>query len=228
MPKPQILVVEDAAATASLICHVLQEKEYEVKLVSTLKVARFELSKALPNLLILDRGLPDGDGLDFIKELRSSKKMGQLPVLMLTAQNELEERVAGLSGGADDYLGKPFNTQELSARVDALLRRAGHKKEVSVLTIGDITLDSTARKATLAGKALPLSEKEFNLLWCFGEQKNVALSREFLLQHVWGYEEGLNLGTKVVDVTLSHLKEKIGKLSEKIVSVRGLGYRLED
>jgi len=228
MTQAQILVVEDAPATASLISHILQEKSYETKIVSSLKSARLELSKVIPDILILDRGLPDGDGLDFIKEIRSSKRTALLPILILTAQNDIAQRVIGLNEGADDYLGKPFNTQELGARVEALLRRAGHKPEVTTLTIENIKLDAAARKATIDGKLLPISEKEFDLLWCLGERKNTALSREFLLQHVWGYESDLNLGTKVVDVTLSHLKEKLGKIAEKIVSIRGMGYRLED
>ncbi len=228
MGRAQILVVEDSPATASLISHLLKENDYEARLVSTLKSARLELSKAVPDLLILDRGLPDGDGLDFIKEIRSSKPTALLPILILTAQNEIAERITGLNEGADDYLGKPFNTQELGARVEALLRRAGRKPTPTTLMIGDIQLDAAARKATTAGKLLSISEKEFDLLWCLGERKNTALSREFLLQHVWGYESDLNLGTKVVDVTLSHLKEKLGKTAEKIVAVRGIGYRLED
>ncbi len=227
MERAQILVVEDTPSTASLISHVLKEKNLGVKLVSSLKNAREEFLKMTFDLLILDRGLPDGDGLDFAKEVRSSKHSPTVPILILTAQNEIEERVAGLSGGADDYLGKPFNTQELDARVDALLRRAGYKLDVTEMSWEGIKLSLSARKATLSGKALPLSEKEFDLLWFFMEHKNTALNRDFILQRVWGYDAGLNLTTKVLDVTISHLKEKLGKAAEKIIPVRGIGYRLE-
>lgn len=228
MERAHILVVEDTPSTASLISHVLKEKNLGVKLVSSLKNARSEFSKTTFDLLILDRGLPDGDGLDFLKEIRSSKHAPTVPILILTAQNETPERVAGLNQGADDYLGKPFNTQELSARVDSLLRRAGYKIDVMKITCGDLHLDFAARKASLSGKDISLSEKEFDLLWFLTEQKNTALSREIILQKVWGYDAGLSLTTKVVDVTVSHLKEKLGKMADKISPVRGIGYRFED
>ncbi len=228
MERAQILVVEDTPSTASLISHILKEKNLGVKLVSSLKSARSELSSVTFDLLILDRGLPDGDGLDFVKELRTSKKMETIPILILTAQNELNERVLGLNEGADDYLGKPFNTQELGARIDALLRRCGYKPELTEVSLEDIKLNLSARKATRAGKAVPLSEREFDLLWFLAERKNIALSRELILQRVWGYSPGLDISTKVVDVTISHLKEKLGKAADKVIPIRGIGYRLED
>ncbi len=228
MERAHILVVEDTPSTASLISHVLKEKNLGVKLVSSLKNARSEFSSSIFDLLILDRGLPDGDGLDFVKEIRSSKRSPAVPILILTAQNEINERVLGLSEGADDYLGKPFNTKELDARVDALLRRVGYKLDITEIEWEGIKLSLSARKATISGKVIPISEKEFDLLWFLAERKNTALSRDFILQRVWGYDAGLSLTTKVVDVTISHLKEKLGKAAEKIAPVRGIGYRLED
>ncbi len=228
MERAHILVVEDTPSTASLISHVLKEKNLGVKLVSSLKNARSEFLKTIFDLLILDRGLPDGEGLDFVKEIRSSTHAPAIPILILTAQNETPERVAGLNQGADDYLGKPFNTQELSARVDSLLRRAGYKIDVMEITCGGLHLNFTARKASFSGKDISLSEKEFDLLWFLAEQKNRALSREIILQKVWGYDEGLSLTTKVVDVTVSHLKEKLGKAADRISPIRGIGYRFED
>ncbi len=228
MERAHILVVEDTPSTASLISHVLKEKNLGVKLVSSLKNARSEFSSSIFDLLILDRGLPDGDGLDFVKEIRSSKRSPNVPILILTAQNEINERVLGLSEGADDYLGKPFNTKALDARVDALLRRAGYKLDITEIEWEGIKLSLSARKATISGKVIPISEKEFDLLWFLAERKNTALSRDFILQRVWGYDAGLSLTTKVVDVTISHLKEKLGKAAEKIAPVRGIGYRLED
>lgn len=226
--KAQILVVEDQAATSDLIRDILRQDGYEVQTVDSLQKARTCLDRALPELLILDRSLPDGDGLDICKALRAEPKSSTLPVLILTARKSVEEKVLGLKGGADDYLAKPFNTEELIARVEALLRRAGKIPEPSEQKAGDLVLNHESRKASLKGKPLALSAKEFDLLWCLLHRRNRVLTRDFLLQHVWGYEEGLDLTTKVVDVTLSHLREKLGAVSAKIAAVRGFGYRFDD
>ena len=225
--KAQVLVLEDQAATADLICEVLKGEGFEVKVVDTLGKARTDIARALPELLILDRNLPDGDGLDLCRELREGDKTSNIPVLFLTAKKAVEDRVSGLKTGADDYLTKPFNTEELVARVEALLRRTGRHEEPGTQTAGDIKMDRDSRKAFVKGKEVPLSAKEFDLLWYLIYRKNRVLTRDFLLQHVWGYESGLNLTTKVVDVTLSHLRDKLGPAANIIVAVRGFGYRLD-
>jgi DNA-binding response OmpR family regulator len=225
--RAQILIVEDQAATASLVADILREEDYEVHAVDSLQKARASIERALPDLLVLDRSLPDGDGLDLCRELRAKSRSAALPVLILTARKTVEEKVAGLDGGADDYLAKPFSTQELAARVSALLRRAGKSGEPTVLAAQSIKLDREARKAFVKNKEVPLSAKEFDLLWLLMDRKNRVLTRDDLLQRVWGYESGLDLTTKVVDVTLSHLRDKIGPAADSIVAVRGFGYRFD-
>lgn len=226
--KGQILVIEDQPATSALIKEVLTEEGYEVAVADTLAKARAAVARAMPEIVILDRNLPDGDGLDLCKELREQEKSSSLPVLILTAQKAVQEKVAGLRGGADDYLTKPFNTEELVARVEALLRRTGRLDEPTEQVAGDLKLQRESRKAYLKSKEVPLSGKEFDLLWFLMHRRNRVLTRDFLLQHVWGYEQGLDLTTKVVDVTLSHLRDKIGPAaSQKIVAVRGFGYRFD-
>lgn len=225
--KAQILVVEDQPATSDLISEVLREEGYEVKTADCLQKARQNLQRAMPELVILDRSLPDGDGLDLCRELRSAPKSSGLPLLILTAKKAVEERVSGLKGGADDYLIKPFNTEELLARVEALLRRAGKMEEPAVQTAGEVRLNRESRKAYVTNKEVALSGKEFDLLWYLMYRRNRVLTRDFLLQHVWGYEAGLDLTTKVVDVTLSHLREKLGAGAQMIAAVRGFGYRLD-
>ena len=225
--KAQILVVEDQAATAELISEILKEEGFEVKVVDSLQEARESLERGTPELLILDRQLPDGDGLDLCRELRAQAKTAALPLLILTGKKAVEEKVSGLKGGADDYLTKPFNTEELVARVEALLRRAGKIEEPSQQTANDVRLDRESRKAYVKSKDVPLSAKEFDLLWFLMYRRNRVLTRDFLLQHVWGYESGLDLTTKVVDVTLSHLRDKLGPSADMIVAVRGFGYRLD-
>lgn len=227
MAKAQILVVEDQPATSDLIAEILKDEGYEVQVAESLQKARSSIQRALPELLILDRNLPDGDGLELCRELRGRPKSAALPLLILTAKKAVDERVSGLKEGADDYLVKPFNTEELVARVEALLRRAGKIEEPPIQAAGDIKLDRESRKAFLKNKEINLSAKEFDLLWFLMYRRNRVLTRDFLLQHVWGYEAGLDLTTKVVDVTLSHLRDKLGSAADMIVAVRGFGYRLD-
>ena len=225
--KAQVLVVEDQAATAELISEVLKDEGCEVQTADTLGKARKSLQRALPDLLVLDRSLPDGEGLDLLKDLRTEEKTARLPVLVLTAQDAVSDKVMGLREGADDYITKPFNTEELVARVEALLRRAGALEEPTVQEAGELKLDRSSRKAYVKRKEIPLSAKEFDLLWFLMHRRNRVLTRDFLLQHVWGYEQGLDLSTKVIDVTLSHLRDKIGATANKIAAVRGFGYRFD-
>ncbi|MFA6004327.1 MAG: response regulator transcription factor [Elusimicrobiota bacterium] len=225
--KAQILVVEDQPATSELIQEILKEEGYEVQVVDTLGKARKSLERVLPDILILDRTLPDGEGLDLLKQLREAPRSAKLPILILTAQNTVTDKVAGLRGGADDYIAKPFNTEELIARMETLLRRVGTLEEPATQEAGELKLDRNSRKVFLKNKELPLSAKEFDLLWFLIHRRNRVLTRDFLLQHVWGYEQGLELSTKVVDVTLSHLRDKLGPTANRIVAIRGFGYRFD-
>ena len=227
MIKAQILVVEDQSATADLIIEVLKGEGYEAQTVDTLAKARARLKKQPPELLILDRNLPDGDGVDLLAEIREDQKLGSLPVIILTAKKDIADKVAGLRVGADDYVAKPFNTEELVARVMAILRRTGKTDEPPVLEAGGVKLDRESRKTWVGAKEVALSAKEFDLLWFLVYRKNRVLTRDFLLQHVWGYDSGIDLTTKVIDVTLSHLRNKIGGVADKIVAVRGFGYRFD-
>lgn len=227
MIKAQILVVEDQPPTSALILDVLTGEDYDAQAVETLAQARARLAKAPPELMILDRNLPDGDGVDLLVEIRAHEKFSTMPVIILTAKKDVADKIQGLRKGADDYVAKPFNTEELVARVGALLRRAGKGSQPAVLEAAGVKLDNAARKAWVAGKEVALSAKEFDLLWFLIFRKNRVLTRDFLLQHVWGYDAGVDLTTKVIDVTLSHLKQKLGPPAEKIVAVRGFGYRLD-
>lgn len=227
MIKAQILVVEDQAATADLILEVLRSEGYDAQTVDTLAKARARIKKAPPELMILDRNLPDGDGVDLLAEIRADSKLAATPIIVLTAQKDVSDKVQGLRVGADDYVAKPFNTEELVARVMALLRRAGKGDEPATMEAAGIKLDRESRKSYVAGKEVPLSAKEFDLLWFLMARKNRVLTRDFLLQHVWGYDAGVDLTTKVIDVTLSHLRQKLGAPAEKIVAVRGFGYRFD-
>ncbi|MDE1977023.1 MAG: response regulator transcription factor [Elusimicrobia bacterium] len=225
--KAQILALEDQQTTANLLVDALGDAGYEVSVAGTLAQAREKLAKALPDLLILDRTLPDGDGLAICQEVRAKQASAALPVLFLSARKSVEEKVTGLEGGADDYLAKPFSVEELLARVGALLRRSGATEKPKALKSGSLTLDIAARKTYLGKKDVALSAKEFDLLWFLMSEQGKVVQREVLLQKVWGYEEGLDLSTKVIDVTLSHIREKLGSVADRIVAVRGIGYRFD-
>lgn len=228
MIKAQILVVEDQAATADLILEVLRAEGFDAQTVDTLAKARARLKKSPPELMVLDRNLPDGDGVDLLAEIRADEKLSALPIIILTAKKDVADKVAGLRTGADDYVAKPFNTEELVARVGALLRRVGKADEPPALEAGGVKLDRDSRKVWVGGREVALSAKEFDLLWFLVYRKNRVLTRDFLLQHVWGYDPGVELTTKVIDVTLSHLRQKLGGPAEKIVAVRGFGYRFDE
>ena len=227
MIKAQILVVEDQKVTADLIVEVLKAEGFDAQTADTLAKARARLKKNPPELMILARTPPDGDGVELLAEIRVDEKLSTLPVIILTAQKDVADKIAGLRTGADDYVAKPFNVEELVARVEALLRRSGKGGEPATLETSGVKLDREARKTWVAGKEVPLSAKEFDLLWFLIYRKNRVLTRDFLLQHVWGYDAGVDLTTKVIDVTLSHLKQKLGAPAEKIVAVRGFGYRFD-
>ncbi len=171
------------------------------------------------DLLILDIGLPVKDGFTVLRELRQARS--PLPVIVLTARSGIEATVASLEGGADDYMPKPFRFDELLARVRLRLR-ADRISEVTVLTHGELSLDLRTRLATIAGRTVELSAREFALLGTFLRHPGQVLAREQLLSNVWGYDH--DPSSNVVDVYVGYLRRKLG--SSRISTVRGMGYRL--
>lgn len=181
-----------------------------------------------PDLLILDRTLPDADGLELCKQIRAHPRLKALPVLFLTAKGSVTDRVVGFAAGADDYLPKPFSAQELVARVSALLRRTRPQEKGAVLRSGELELDVDTRTASAAGKALTLTPKEFDMLQAFLASGGKVLTRRYLLERVWGYEQSVEMETRVVDSTVSHLRGKLGPSGRRIAGVLYYGYRLEE
>jgi DNA-binding response OmpR family regulator len=171
------------------------------------------------DLMILDIGLPGMDGFHVLEEVR--RRGQRLPVIVLTARDEVEDKVAGLEGGADDYVTKPFRFEELLARVRARLRDEGRPAATKLEAAG-IVLDMRARRAHLGGDEVPLTAREFTLLETFMRHPGHLLSREQLISHVWGHDPGSN----VVDVYIGYLRKKLG--DDAIETVRGMGYRLRD
>ncbi|MBI4386114.1 MAG: response regulator transcription factor [Elusimicrobia bacterium] len=223
-----VLVVEDDANVRSLVQDLLTASGYKVRAVSSVFQAKGALIKLRPDLAIVDRSLPDTDGMQLIKEMRTQDEFKTLPVLFLTARSRPEDKAEGLRSGGDDYLAKPFANQELLARVEALLRRSRTPPEPAhVLRAKGILLDLDRHLVEVSGKQVHLSPKEFDLLAAFLEKPGRVLSRRFLMERVWGEGMGMRMNLKTVDVAIGRLRTALGSWGERITAVQAYGYRLD-
>lgn len=219
----QILIVEDDSQLATELAAQIERAGYARPGVSgNLAAAHRACEQVCPDLLVLDRMLPDGDGLDFIPWFRSH--CPDAHVLVLSALAELEARVGGLNAGADDYLGKPYAEAEMLARIAALARR--HEPVGTEVRYGPLTMDRLARTVCLQDNALRLNPREFSLLEYFVLHAGETLTRTMILRNVWGYD--FDPGTNVIDVHVSRLRSKLGEHggADMLVTERGAGYRL--
>lgn len=224
-----ILIVEDDEATCRVLRRLLEAKDYQVIVAPSLFHARGALVKSAPELVVLDRGLPDGDGLDFCRDMKAKGEWRNVPILFLSLKETARDKVAGLEVGGDDYLAKPFDEKEFMARITALFRRRDAQGVAPViLQAGDLRLDESRADAFLKDRPLKLWPKEFEMLRLLVTKKGQVLSRETLLRGVWGYEKELTITAKTVDVTVSRLRKKLGRWGDRIASVKGLGYRFDD
>jgi DNA-binding response OmpR family regulator len=219
------LVVEDDPDIVELIAHYLEAEGFSVESVSDGRKA-LELLRGSPfALLILDLQLPGLDGLSVCAELRRDRRTSALPIVMLTARGDESDRVVGLEVGADDYVVKPFSPKELVARVRALLRRAERRDpDEAPLVLGELEIDRARHTVTRAGEPIHLTAKEFALLLALAEADGRVLSRQALLEDVWGYSYAE--GTRTVDVHVRRLREKLPSLAARLITVKSLGYRL--
>ncbi len=219
----RILVVEDEPKIASFLSRGLTGEGHRVDLVTDLEAARLAVRVESYDLLLVDRMLPDGDGLTVVRELRREGK--RTPAICLTARDRVEERVEGLRGGADDYLVKPFEFDELLARIAAVTRRAPSAER---LEVADLAIDVAAHRVSRAGREIPLTAQEFALLRYLAEHRGHVLSRTRILDAVWGTTHDPR--TNVVDVYVSYLRAKIDKGFDYplLHTVRGAGYVLEE
>jgi DNA-binding response OmpR family regulator len=215
-----ILVVEDEPDIASLVRAYLERDGFRVVWAARGTEGLQALEEHDVRLAILDLQLPDTDGFDLCRAIRSCSR---LPVVMLTARDEEVDRVTGLELGADDYVTKPFSPRELVARVRAVLRRAEPETDDDILVAGDVTLDRRSRSATVAGVDVELTAREFDLLWHLAERPGVVVGRERLLERVWGLS--FPGGTRTVDVHVAQLRRKLGR-PDLIRTVRRAGYKL--
>jgi DNA-binding response OmpR family regulator len=215
-----VLLVEDEHSIGSMTRGYLERSGWRVVWVRTGEEALAELGRHQVRIVILDIRLPGIDGFDVARLVRTRS---DVPILMLTARDEEPDRVAGLELGADDYVAKPFSPRELAARIKAILRRVDQRGEDALLTANGIVLRRDSRDVTVGGEQIELTSKEFDLLACFLEHPGIVLSREKLLDIVWGMT--YPGGTRTVDVHVAQLRRKLGDPTT-IRTVRGAGYKL--
>ncbi|HEY8706336.1 MAG TPA: response regulator transcription factor [Gaiellaceae bacterium] len=216
-----LLLVEDDESIGRLVKSYLERQDgWQILWLRTGEEAVVELRRHPVRLVVLDIGLPGIDGFEVCRQMRAQSKV---PILMLTARDEEPDRVAGLELGADDYVTKPFSPRELAARIKAILRRVEHRNEDEVLAAHDIVLRRDSRDVTVSGSMIELTGKEFDLLACFLEHPGIVLTREKLLDLVWGMT--YPGGTRTVDVHVAQLRRKLGD-PDTIRTVRGSGYKL--
>ncbi len=186
-------------------------------------------NSAHPDLIILDLMLPGMDGLEVTKTLKANAKTASIPIIMLTAKSQESDKIVGLELGADDYVTKPFSPRELIARIKAVLRRVKDRSKLpEVLKIGDLIIDFSKIAVTLKNKPVELTAKEFELLKTLIKSKSRVLSRDYLLDTIWGFDQAAEIQTRTVDVHIRTLRKKLKSESRHIVTVKNYGYRFED
>ncbi len=227
MPKSKILVVEDEKNIVRVVTYNLEREGYHVSVAKDGEEALEKVRAETPDLLILDLMLPKIDGLEVCRQLRMQPKTTHLPIIMLTAKTQEADRIVGLEMGADDYIPKPFSPRELLARVKAVLRRAKRSELPSIWRCGGLEVDWERRLVKLKQKPLALTLKEFELLRVLVEANGRVLSRDLLLEKVWGYDQAMEIQSRTVDLHVSQLRQKLGIEGKRVLTVTGAGYRLQ-
>ena len=221
-----IYSVEDDAAIRELIVYALRQAGYEAEGFEEGGAFRQALERKTPELVLLDLMLPGEDGLSLLRFLRQNPATRETTVILLTARGTEMDKVVGLDTGADDYVVKPFGVMELLSRVKAVLRRSPKQEAAHVLTAANVTLDPSRRQVTVDGESITLTRKEFDLLETLMRNRGLVMTREKLLDTVWGID--FPGDTRTVDVHMGTLRQKLGAGAALLQTVRGVGYRMED
>ena len=226
MAKKKVLIVEDEKDIVEMIEYNLEKAGYATISVLNGKDAQAAAKKERPDLVILDLMLPDMDGFDICKELKGNELTVKIPVIMLTAKSQEADKIAGLELGADDYMTKPFSPRELVARIRAVLRRNAPQSIEKTIETGILIVDSVRHKVFVSGKEIMLTHTEFKILEFMIQRPGIVLSRDKLLDGVFGY--GANVYDRTIDVHIKSLRKKLGKTRDYIETVRGVGYRFKE
>jgi len=227
MIHPKIVVVEDEKNIVRVLTYNLEREGYQVSVARDGEEALEKIRRQMPDLVILDLMLPKVDGLEVCRQLRADSRTARLPIVMLTAKTQEADRVVGLELGADDYIAKPFSPRELVARVKAVLRRASHTELPPVWRCGLLSVDWGRRVVKIKQRTVTLTPKEFELLKALVEANGRVLSRDTLLERVWGYDQAVEIQSRTVDLHVSQLRQKLGPEGKRVLTATGAGYRFQ-
>jgi len=226
--KETILIVEDEKDIVKMLEYNLKKEGFKTLSVSDGEDALDAASSKRPDLIILDLMLPGIDGLEVCKSLKSERKTQSIPIIILTAKVQESDKIVGLELGADDYVTKPFSPRELIARIRAVLRRMKEKDKLpELLKIGDLKIDFSKIVVSIKDKPIELTAKEFELLKTLIEKKGRVLSRDYLLDNIWGFDHAIEIQTRTVDVHIRTLRKKLKSEAKRIITVKNYGYRFE-
>ncbi len=226
--KEKILIVEDEKDIIKMLEYNLKKEGFKVIDARDGEDALDLAVREYPDLVLLDLMLPGMDGLEVCKALKKEPKTSLIPIIMLTAKGQESDKVVGLELGADDYITKPFSLRELIARIKAVLRRATEKEKLpEVLQSGDLKIDFSKISVSVKDKPVELTAKEFELLKTLLKAKGRVLSRDYLLDSIWGYDHAMEIQTRTVDVHVRTLRKKLKSAAKMILTVKNYGYRFE-
>ena len=221
----RIYVIEDDENIQNLLKVSLESFGYEAECFETAEEGLKRIEENPPSLVIFDWMLPGMDGVTAIRKLRRTEDGSRLPIMLLTAKEREMDKVTGLDCGADDYMVKPFGVLELGARIRGLLRRSGRQESSDTLEVGRLKIEKSVREVYFGGNPVRLTLKEFELLWYLAQNRNRVVTREELLDHVWGYEYAGE--TRTLDMHIRTLRQKLGEEGASyVMTIRGVGYRL--
>ncbi|HTZ11025.1 MAG TPA: response regulator transcription factor [Candidatus Margulisiibacteriota bacterium] len=224
--KETILIVEDDKDIIKMLEYNLSREGFKTSSVRDGEDALDEVASLHPDLILLDLMLPTMDGLEVCKELKADSKTSSIPIIMLTAKSQESDKIVGLELGADDYMTKPFSPKELIARIRAVLRRIKEKDKLpEVVRIGNLTIDFSRIAVTVKGKPIKLTSKEFELLTALIKARGRVLSRDHLLDNIWGFDHAVEIQTRTVDVHIRTLRKKLKDEARRIITVKNYGYR---
>lgn len=224
--KEKILIVEDEKDIVKMLDYNLKKEGFRTLSAYDGEDAIDLAHRERPDLILLDLMLPGIDGLEVCKSLKKEEKTSAIPIIMLTAKRQEADKIVGLELGADDYVTKPFSPKELIARIRAVLRRAREKdKFPELLKTGDLSIDLSKIQVCLKGKPIELTAKEYELLITLIKAKGRVLSRDYLLDSIWGYDHAIEIQTRTVDVHIRTLRKKLKSEAKRIVTVKNYGYR---